>query len=257
MFADERIEKIKTLLLDYRRIDTNTLISMLPASAATIRRDLERLESEGFLKRTHGGAVLVEPDARPAFLPNDEMLSNKKEIGVLAAEMINDGDTVFLGAGTTCRQIATYLRNKQDVKVVTNDIGTIIELLNSEDCRVMVPGGELERSRSGCRLAGRHALRNISNFYFQKCFITVTAANMKAGYMVDTEDEAELCHTLMDHSDETILVIDYSKFGQHALIPLCPLHTIKIVITNMNVPDEYKTYYYDHDVNIFIAIGDL
>ena len=80
---------------------------------------------------------------------------------------------------------------------------------------------------------------------------------MKAGYMVDTEDEAELCHTLMDHSDETILVIDYSKFGQHALIPLCPLHTIKIVITNMNVPDEYKTYYYDHDVNIFIAIGDL
>ena len=69
MFADERTEKIKALLLDYKRIDINTLISMIPASPATVRRDLEKMEKEGFLHRTHGGVVLVEAEEPAAPVP--------------------------------------------------------------------------------------------------------------------------------------------------------------------------------------------
>ena len=69
MFADERTEKIKALLLDYKRIDINTLISMIPASPATVRRDLEKMEKEGFLRRTHGGVVLVEEEEPAAPVP--------------------------------------------------------------------------------------------------------------------------------------------------------------------------------------------
>ena len=74
MFADERTEKIKALLLDYKRIDINTLISMIPASPATVRRDLEKMEKEGFLRRTHGGVVLVEEEEPAAPVPVDRYL---------------------------------------------------------------------------------------------------------------------------------------------------------------------------------------
>ena len=201
MFADERTEKIKALLLDYKRIDINTLISMIPASPATVRRDLEKMEKEGFLHRTHGGVVLVEAEEPAAPVPVDRYLLEKEQIGAIAVAMIEPNDTVFLGNGTTCLQVAKNLRDRPNIRVVSNNIGVIAELLSAENCRLMVPGGELERAGASACLSGRHALRNISKLYFQKCFISVAAADLNAGYMVDTEDEAELYQILMQHSE--------------------------------------------------------
>ena len=93
--------------------------------------------------------------------------------------------------------------------------------------------------------------------YFQKCFISVAAADLNAGYMVDTEDEAELYQILMQHSEQTTLLLDYSKFGQRALVPLCPLHEIRTVISNIQMPEAYKSYYFDHGVTVFTTIKDL
>lgn len=256
MFADERIAKIKELLLDYKRVDTNTLISILPASAATIRRDLERLEQEGFIRRTHGGAVLVEKETSSYNIQAQED-QLRAPIGQIAAAMIKPGDTVFLGAGLTCSHIAKHLKDARDINVVTNNLQSILELMQVEDCRVMVPGGNIVRTPNCASLSGQYALRNISNLYFQKCFFSVRAANLRAGYMVDSEEEAELLRQLMQHSDETILVIDYTKFDQRSLIPLCGLDKISKVISNIQMPEEYKTYYYDHGINVFVSIGDL
>lgn len=256
MFADERIAKIKELLLDYKRVDTNTLISILPASAATVRRDLERLEQEGFIRRTHGGAVLVEKESS-SYNTQTQEDQLRDPIGQIAAAMIKPGDTVFLGAGLTCSHIAKHLKDVRDISVVTNNLQSILELMQAEDCRVMVPGGNIVRTPNSASLAGQYALRNISNLYFQKCFFTVRAANLRAGYMVDSDEEAELLRQLMQHSDETILVIDYTKFDQRSLIPLCGLDKISKVISNIQMPEEYKTYYYDHGINVFVSIGDL
>lgn len=110
--------------------------------------------------------------------------------------------------------MAKNLRDGPNIRVVSNNIGVIAELLSAENCRLMVPGGELERAGASACLSGRHALRNISKLYFQKCFISVAAADLNAGYMVDTEDEAELYQILMQHSEQTTLLLDYSKFGR-------------------------------------------
>ena len=153
MFADERTEKIKALLLDYKRIDINTLISMIPASPATVRRDLEKMEKEGFLRRTHGGVVLVEAEEPAAPVPVDRYLLEKEQIGAIAVAMIEPNDTVFLGNGTTCLQVAKNLRDRPNIRVVSNNIGVIAELLSAENCRLMVPGGELERAGASACLA--------------------------------------------------------------------------------------------------------
>ena len=190
-------------------------------------------------------------------VPVDRYLLEKEQIGAIAVAMIEPNDTVFLGNGTTCLQVAKNLRDRPNIRVVSNNIGVIAELLSAENCRLMVPGGELERAGASACLSGRHALRNISKLYFQKCFISVAAADLNAGYMVDTEDEAELYQILMQHSEQTTLLLDYSKFGQRALVPLCPLHEIRTVISNIQMPEAYKSYYFDHGVTVFTTIKDL
>lgn len=256
MFTDERIAKIKELLLDYKRVDTNTLISILPVSPATVRRDLERLEQEGFIRRTHGGAVLIEKEETlPTSQHQEDQL--RDPIGQIAAAMIRSGDTVFLGPGMTCTYIAKHMNTLRDVNVVTNNLDAILELKDATGCRVMVPGGNLVCSANGATLAGQYALKNTSSLYFQKSFFTVRAANMKAGYMVDNDEEAELLRQLMLHSDEVILVIDHTKFDQKSLFRVCGLSEIGSVISNIQMREEYKTFYYDHGVNVFVSIEDL
>ena len=141
MFADARIEKIKELLLEYKHVDVNTLSSVLSASVATVRRDLERLEEEGFLRRTHGGAIIIEKKEKIAKVAQEPYYREKKQIGIIAASLIKNNETVYIGAGRTCQQIARNLKDKRNVKVVTNNIGVITELLHTQSVRLMVPGG--------------------------------------------------------------------------------------------------------------------
>ena len=136
MFADERTEKIKALLLDYKRIDINTLISMIPASPATVRRDLEKMEKEGFLRRTHGGVVLVEAEEPAAPVPVDRYLLEKEQIGAIAVAMIEPNDTVFLGNGTTCLQVAKNLRDRPNIRVVSNNIGKTFQFVESGNTQI-------------------------------------------------------------------------------------------------------------------------
>ena len=136
MFADERTEKIKALLLDYKRIDINTLISMIPASPATVRRDLEKMEKEGFLRRTHGGVVLVEEEEPAAPVPVDRYLLEKEQIGAIAVAMIEPNDTVFLGNGTTCLQVAKNLRDRPNIRVVSNNIGKTFQFVESGNTQI-------------------------------------------------------------------------------------------------------------------------
>ena len=136
MFADERTEKIKALLLDYKRIDINTLISMIPASPATVRRDLEKMEKEGFLRRTHGGVVLVEEEEPAAPVPVDRYLLEKEQIGASAVAMIEPNDTVFLGNGSTCLQVAKNLRDRPNIRVVSNNIGKTFQFVESGNTQI-------------------------------------------------------------------------------------------------------------------------
>jgi DeoR family fructose operon transcriptional repressor len=257
MFADARIEKIKELLLEYKHVDVNTLSSVLSASVATVRRDLERLEEEGFLRRTHGGAILIEKKEKIAKVAQEPYYREKKQIGIIAASLIKNNETVYIGAGRTCQQIARNLKDKRNVKVVTNNIGVITELLHTQSVRLMVPGGEIYLGSGSEYLSGQYALKNIANMYFQKSFFTVGGASIEGGYMVHSEEEAELCSLLMSHSNECVVVLDYSKFGQRSFTPLCPLTEIKMIVTNIEMPSEYKEYLYDNGVKVFTAIDDL
>lgn len=253
MLAAERHKKIKQLLFEYDKVDVSNLSGILAVSEVTIRKDLEKLERDGFLIRTHGGAVLRD-DAPQEETPSEADVPNiesKKMIGIFAAALIQDRDVVFIGPGSTCIQIAKNLRDKKDIIVVTNNLGVMSELAGLPNCRVLGTGGELDASEYGVMLTGDIMIRNIREMYINKAFISVDGIGFKRGYMMRNAFLAQIYRTLKDFSDEIIVVADHTKFGVNSLAGIGDLSFADKVISDQLAPHDYIKYFFEHDIQIF------
>ena len=132
MLPAKRLNDIKQFLIVNKHADVSQLAEMLDVTEVTIRKDLEKLESEGFLSRTHGGAILNET-SQPSgslldFLQSDVSDEKLMNIAQIASSFINDNDTVFLSAGVTSRYFCHFLSEKKNVSVITNDLLVALSL---------------------------------------------------------------------------------------------------------------------------------
>lgn len=250
MFAIERLNKIKEILLQEKRVDVFELSEMFSVTEVTIRRDLDKLEQEGFLIKTYGGAVLNSKQfSIGQMLDSQEKSSEEKQmIGKIASEMIEDGDAIFLSPGTTCLEIAKNIKQKR-LTVVTNDILIGYELRNYSGLKVIVTGGDLIQSTS--TLTGGFALHALNGIYISKAFIGVKGINFNSGYTVDSYEEVMVVGEVLRKSSDIIIVADYTKFNYTAFARLGDLSIAKKVITNKQVPIEYKKYYFENNIKLY------
>ena len=148
MFASERIRIIKGMFSDKKHINVSDLSTMLSVSEVTIRRDLEKLETENFLTRTHGGAVINEDvtSSEKEFSNSDfdPYYQQRVEISQIAAHMIEDNDVILLSPGPTNICIARKILNKKNLTVLTNDLNIASELSADTGIKVIIPGGDLD-----------------------------------------------------------------------------------------------------------------
>lgn len=258
MFAAERLAKIRNILLDYKHMDVTTLSSMLSVSEATIRRDLDKLEEEGFLLKTHGGAVISDEGSQEVQLNHieDPYLQEKRQVGLIAAHMINNNEAIFLGAGNTCLHIAKNIKDKKDLTVVTNNINIVLELSNCNNINLLVAGGNLESIGSSLALIGQFAKKTLEGIFLDKAFLSVNGVSLKYGYTVSSSHQAEIYDILMKNSDEVIIAADYSKFDKRSFTPICPINAIKKVITNAQLSLEYKQFFFDNNIQVFTAFDE-
>ena len=257
MFAVERIKKIKEMLLEYKHVDVNTLASLLSCSIATIRRDLDKLESEGFLKKAYGGAILKESLDQHVVInsANDPYYEDKVQIGLIADEMIGNDDIIFLGPGLTCLQIAKNIKQKK-LTVVTTNISILLELSNLPEIEVIIPGGDLVSQNDGLFLTGQYALNNLHKMYINKSFFSVDGISMEYGYTVNYRQQAELIQTLLKQSNDSIAVADLSKFNRRAFTQVCSILEIKNLITNVGISTEYKEFLFNSGINLFTTFEE-
>jgi DeoR family transcriptional regulator, fructose operon transcriptional repressor len=253
VFVADRKEKIGQLLLEYGKVKVNRLSEILNVSEVTIRKDLERLEAEGFLIRTHGGAVLREDLPGEERMTESDILNidSKKMIGIFSSALVQDRDVVFLGPGSTCLQIAKNLHDKKDIIVITTNLSVMAELAGEANCRVIALGGELDASEYGIMMTGEMVLENIKNMYFNKIFLSVDGITFQRGYMIRNAFMAQLYRTLKNYSDELIIVADNTKFDVNSLSNVGPLDFADKVISDQLAPHEYIKYYFEHDIQIF------
>ena len=232
----QRRERIQEYLAVHQIARIGDLCTLLGASEATIRRDLEWLEGEGMLERTHGGAILSQRvTAESEYLQRlQRNPDEKRNIGTLAASLIEDGDLVFINSGTTTTQVLRQIRASASISVFTNNLSAMLEM-GEPAFQLHALGGEYQPvSRSS---AGRFAMDNLRQLYADKCILGVDGISLKHGCTVPTNAEAEVIRAMIERTKgQVIVVADHTKWGVVSNFQIASIDEVDVLVTD----EEFK-----------------
>jgi DeoR family transcriptional regulator of aga operon len=235
--------KILQDLLRQGEVSVDVLAQDLRVSAATIRRDLRELEHRGLLRRNHGGAagvapMLYEPFRHVSSFQDQEQkfAQEKRQIGLMAASLIEDGEIIALGAGTTTTQVARSIRHRKGITIVTNAINIAMELSHLADKKVWMTGGFL--SGDWFALVGDIAQRNVAEIFVDKVFVGVDGIHAERGLTSNYPDQAAIHRAMMKQARQRIVVTDHRKIGVLGTSLIWPSSDIDYLITDKAAPDE-------------------
>jgi len=239
----DRGELILQELLRNGHVLVDGLAKSFNVSAATIRRDLTELERQGLLRRNHGGAVPVAPMLYEAFRhvssfqeQEQECVAEKRRIGLAAAGLINDGEIIAIGAGTTTTQVARSIRHRKAITVLTNAVNIAMELSHLPDIKVCVTGGYL--SGDWFAVVGDMAQRNVCEIFVDKAFIGVDGIHPEHGLTTNYPDQAAIHRTMMRQARQRVVVADHRKIGLVGTSLIWPAADIDILVTDKATTDE-------------------
>lgn len=217
------------LLREKKEITVKELCALLYLSPATARRDLSALEREGLLKRSFGGATLVEAfsDQLPLFIRSKENIQAKKRLCERGAALIENGDTVFIDASSTTYFLPTYFRGLRDVTVVTNNPHLSV-LLSELKIRCLCTGGEM--LYDSIALVGADTLRFIDGIYADKCFFSARGYDTESGIISDSsKTERDVKIKMLENSKKKIFLCDASKINKrypYEIIKATDIHEV-------------------------------
>ena len=243
MFAYERKQQILDILKIKKAVSVEELCKTLYTSGATIRRDLQTLEQDKLIKRTHGGAVLLEGNSTetPLVLRESENSKQKQIISELAVQHITDGMTIFMDSSSTVSYIIRQLTPFKGLKVITNGIKTASVLLDYKDIKTYCTGGVIrENSRS---LVGHNAEQFISQFHADVCFMSCRGMSIEMGATDPSDEEAFVKKEYIKHSKKRILLCDTTKINVNYFCKVAPLSEFDQIITNdPQISATFNTY---------------
>lgn len=236
----ERLQEIVRVVAERGFASARDLCDLTGASAATLRRDLAKLDADGLLRRVHGGAqatgALSAPELATASFDasRSRFAPQKRAIAKAAAALCEDGDSIIVNAGTTTFPMVDFLRDKQ-LQVITNSFPMAQALVANSRNRVVLPGGEIRREQ-GIVLSpfdddGLH--RIAASMMFMSCY-SVGPLGVIEGDPLIARAEAKL----LDRADALILMVDSSKFASRGSLAVCPLSRVSILITDEGAPPE-------------------
>ena len=239
MFSDERKTAILNLLSRNQRLTVTDAALELNVSESTIRRDLQDLEEQGLLKRTHGGAVPIE---LASFEPSVQeksllFLKEKSDIASLALKFIGPGDTIILDAGTTTLEIARQLPDIP-LTAVTNSLEISLELAKRKKVSPVVIGGEL-RSTTGA-LVGAFSDLILSRLNADKLFLGANGVHLTRGITTANSLEAATKQAMIRAAREVYLVVDHSKLEQVHMVQVCDINEVDYLLSDRTLPAIYQ-----------------
>jgi len=255
MRAEDRREEIIRYLNEQGLVKVTELSNIFQVTEETVRRDLERLESEGYLKRTHGGAVkIAATQEETAFhIRNMRNRYEKQLIGKKAAELVQPGDVIAVDASTTALQFVHYLKDKKDLVVITYALKVVMALAGNPDITVICTGGTLH-SRT-LSFVGPLVENALASYNIKKAFISCKGVTLEEGITESTEVQARVKAEMLRGAREGILLADHDKFGTAALATVAPVTAVQAVITDGGIADAELEKLQQAGIKIVIVEG--
>ena len=237
MMVEERRRHILDLLDRAKRVTVRELADVF-GFGCTVRGDLEALAQMGALVRSHGGAVkpLSPAPDLPISLKERFRQSEKARIGIVAASMIRDGETVIFDSGTTTAAVARCVAGLRlnSLTVITNALNIALELANLPHVRIIMLGGFLRGA--ALSMVGPHAEQALSNLNADRMFLGVDGIDPEVGSTTPDVLEAQLSALMIRVSREVVAVADSRKFMHRSLSVIAKLDAIHKLVTDEGIP---------------------
>lgn len=253
---DLRENYLSNMLRTAGQITVGEAMEMLGVSEATARRLFAEMERSGLAARYYGG---IRPSPRPAnysFERNERVYSREKQrIGRLAAELVEDGDTIYLDCGTTVFQMTLALSERMaqfaSLNIVTNSIANVQALAPSPKCRVILVGGEYDSARRD--FSGALTEKYLTPFHFTKSFFGCDGAAPRMGFSSNQVSISSLNAHVIERADYACVLMDSSKLGKCSLVSYAQLGDVDAIVTDAEPQDPLKTALQEAGVRVSVA----
>jgi DeoR family transcriptional regulator, aga operon transcriptional repressor len=249
----DRQLQIMRLLEQQQRISVAEICTTFDISEATARRDLENLASLGKLQRVHGGAIVLTqaPPERPILQRQNEQSDEKIRIGKAAAVLVQAGETVFLGSGTTVLEAARALRGRQNLTVLTNSLPVVNVLAGDVGMTLICLGGMLRESELS--FIGHITEQALAEVRADKVFIGTRAISLEHGLTNEYSPEIMTDRAILKAGKEIIVLADHTKFGRAATVLLAPLERIHTIVTDRQTPHDFLEAVRQSDLRVVLS----
>ncbi len=256
MLALERQKHITEMIEKEKSVKVIELSKIFDVTEETIRRDLEKIEKQGILKRTYGGAILISHEVKdtedtPFSLRIKENITSKQKIALGVSGMLGEGEVIMLDSSTTCLEVVKNIEKSKRLTIITNSISILTELSAHDEINVVSTGGTL-RKRS-LSLIGPTAKDNIKNYYADKAVISCKGVDIQKGVMDTNELEVEMKKAMIGCSKEIILAVDSTKMQKISMYKLVGLSEVDYIVTDQELTSEWKKFCEDNNIRQVIC----
>jgi len=253
MLAQQRRMKILELLQEEGSARVSNLSRLFEVSEPTVRQDLERLETDGYVVREHGGAYLktVPEQVRSLTLQHTENMDKKRVIGKKATEFIQDGDFIILDSGSTVTEIAKNLDEFSSLKIITNSLNIALLLGGHYPFEVMVTGGDFKPPTLS--LTGEKAASFFEQIFVNKLFLAAGGISFTAGLTYPGFQDILVKRAMIRAATEVFVVADSTKIGKTSFASLGGMDLIHWLITDSSIAAEDRREFERRGVRVATA----
>ena len=241
LLSAERHRLLIEFINNQKNVSIADVCEHFTISEATARRDLDLLAERSLIERVHGGAVSKETryNEPPVLLREKEQYQEKKRIALAATKLIEDGETIFLGSGTTVAEVAKNLVNRKNITIITNSVLVINNLVEHPDITTIMVGGILRHSEFS--LIGHLTNEALSGLRADKVIIGIHSIDPQYGLTSGYMPEIVTDRAILGIGKQTIVLADHSKCGKVSVAFLAPVNSIDILVTDQEVSEKFES----------------
>lgn len=243
--GEERKKRILDILETEGTVKVNSLSKILRVSTETVRRYLEELDQEEKLRKVYGGAIKVSFHKDEPSSHEREVIyaTEKVKIGSKAATFVGDNEVIAIDDGSTTIQLAKHLKNKKNLTIVTHSIQALTLLIEYQHLqlftgKIITLGGEVNIDHH--RTFGQPAEHMLNTIFLDKSFLSTDGISLERGMTCYDPYKGSITKKLMEHSSQSILLVDHSKLDTNKHFKIADLKELNMIISNHECPKEWR-----------------
>ncbi len=250
MLAIERKREILSRLASDGKVIVSELAKEFGVTEETVRRDLEKLDSEGLAYKIYGGAVSRKSETLdlPYSVRVAVNVEEKEVISDLVSQFVKDGDRLMLDSSSTAIYIVKKLKNKKNLTIITNSVKILLELSDKPDFTVLCTGGSLKEG--SLSLTGSSAEKMISSYHVDFAICSCKGIDMSLGVTDSSEKDGQIKQAMFASADKKLLALDSGKFDNKSFVKLCDVKDLNMIVTNASPSEAWQTYCREHGVQL-------